>query len=118
ERGLPLAERLIANDPRLAVLILTMSFDDTDIITALRLGVHGYLLKSVGRDELLHAIRTAAHGGTVLSPEVSLRLAELAIRPAGPPYPFAGLSAREREILHLVADGHDNGQIARMLFLA
>jgi len=81
-------------------------------------GVRGYLLKSAGRAELLQAIRTAAAGGSVFSAGVTARLAELTGQQPTRHAPFVMLTPREREVLELVACGHDNRRIAKSLFLS
>jgi DNA-binding NarL/FixJ family response regulator len=116
--GVDAARSLLAVRPDLAILIMTMSEDDDAIVAALSAGARGYLLKSTGRDEVLHAIRAVAHGGSVFSAGIAARLAALVSRPPVPRLPFRMLSDREREILELVARGYDNRRIARELFLS
>lgn len=116
--GVDAARSLLAVRPDLAILIMTMSEDDDAIVAALSAGARGYLLKSTGRDEVLHAIRAVAHGGSVFSAGIAARLAALVSRPPVPRLPFRMLSDREREILELVARGYDNRRIARKLFLS
>ncbi|MFI5953953.1 BTAD domain-containing putative transcriptional regulator [Cryptosporangium sp. NPDC051539] len=65
---------LLAAYPNLAVIVLTLSGSDADIVAALRAGAHGYLLKSAGRDEILNALRGALRGTAVFSAEVAARL--------------------------------------------
>ena len=69
--------RICAESPETAVLILTMSEEDADIVAAVRAGARGYLLKSIERHALLHAIHLAAYGGSVFSAEVTARLARV-----------------------------------------
>jgi DNA-binding NarL/FixJ family response regulator len=116
--GLQATQRLKAEHPGLAVLIMTMSEDDDAIVAALRAGARGYLLKSAGREEVLHAIRTMAHGGSVFSGRIGARLAALVSRPPAQRATFAMLSEREHEVLEFVARGYDNRRIARELFLS
>jgi DNA-binding NarL/FixJ family response regulator len=116
--GVGATRSLRAAHPALAVLVMTMSEDDDAIVAVLRAGARGYLLKSAGRDEVLHAVRAVAHGGSVFSPRVADRLADLVDRPAVRHTAFAGLSQREREVLDLVARGYDNRRIAGELFLS
>jgi DNA-binding NarL/FixJ family response regulator len=117
--GVDATRSLLAVQPDLAILIMTMSEDDDAIVAALNAGARGYLLKSSGRDEVLHAIRAVAHGGSVFSAGIAARLAALVNRrPAVPRLRFPMLSDREREVLELVARGYDNRRIARELFLS
>jgi DNA-binding NarL/FixJ family response regulator/DNA-binding SARP family transcriptional activator len=72
------ATRLIVRDrPLCAVLVMSMSEDDEAIISALRSGARGYLLKHAGREETLAAVRAVARGGSVFSPQITARLASL-----------------------------------------
>ncbi|GIH95688.1 response regulator [Planobispora siamensis] len=94
------------------VLVLTTYDTDRDVLPAIEAGATGYLLKDTGRDELMRAVRTAARGEAVLSPSVATRLLGQVRTPADP------LSARELEILHLIADGATNREVAVRLFIS
>lgn len=106
--------------PGVPVLVLSMSEDDPTVLAALKAGARGYLVKLAGRSEILHAARTVAAGGAVFGRGVADRLMTFLTRPAGPvgPCAFPELTDREREILELLARGHNNQQIARSLFLS
>jgi DNA-binding NarL/FixJ family response regulator len=102
------------------VLVTSFSEDDVTVVAALRAGASGYLTKKASDVELRRAIETVADGGAVFGPMVAGRLStyfaamrELPVRLA-----FPELTEREREILDLIARGHDNGHIARMLVLS
>ncbi len=109
--GLEATRRIVAAAPGTAVLVLTMVADETSVVAAMRVGARGYLLKEAGQDEVLAAIRTVAAGGAVVGPGMAARLTER--RPAG-----RDLTAREAEVLALVARGHSNAEIARELGLS
>ncbi|MER6950685.1 response regulator transcription factor [Nonomuraea sp. NPDC000554] len=94
------------------VLVLTTYDTDRDVLPAIEAGATGYLLKDTGRDELVRAVRTAARGEAVLSPSVATRLLGQVRAPADP------LSARELEILHLIAEGATNREAAARLFIS
>jgi DNA-binding NarL/FixJ family response regulator len=97
------------------VLVLTTYDTDSDVLPALRAGATGYLLKDAPRDELVHAVRAAARGTAVLSPSVATRVLGELRQPA----PDAdALSARELEVLRLVAQGATNREAAARLFIS
>jgi len=92
------------------VLVLTAYANDEQIDAVLRAGARGYLLKGAALDEIERAIRAVASGQTYLDPKVASRVVALSGVPR--------LSAREREILHLVAAGRANKEIAAQLGIA
>ena len=113
--SLPAIERLRAASPQTTIVVLTMHTDPGLAQEALRAGATGFVLKEAAEAELVDAIRLAAVGRTYLAPELGARLAaagsEREVRPDG-------ISAREREVLHLIALGYTNGEIASQLFLS
>jgi DNA-binding NarL/FixJ family response regulator len=105
--------------PDAAALVITASDDGDSVFGAMRAGARGYLLEDASRDDLVRAIRGVAAGEMILGPAIAARLTELMIRQSQPArHPFPDLTTREREILDLIAQGKDNGTIARQLFLA
>ncbi|WP_441249275.1 response regulator [Kitasatospora sp. McL0602] len=118
--GLDAARQLAGRVPTAPVLMLTMADDDGSLLAALQAGARGYLVKGAGRDEVLHAVRTVAAGGAVFGAEIATRITSLLagtrLREAGQLFP--SLTAREAEVLGLVARGFDNHRIARELFVA
>ena len=100
-----------AGDPAPRVLILTTYETDDQILSAIEAGAAGYLLKAAPQEEIAAGIRSVAAGQSALSPQVAIRLVERMRRPE----PGAVLTAREIDVLRLVATGHSNKQIAMNL---
>ena len=101
--------------PETQIVVLTMQNDPAFAREALRAGATGYVLKEAADTELVQAVRLAAEGRTYLNPELGARLAAEPPTAAGPP---DDLSAREVEVLRLIALGHTNGEIASTLYLS
>ena len=107
--------------PQTRVLVMTMSDDDDAVVAAMRAGARGFVVKGAGRAELIHVgthrRRRAAQRSARPSRTVSVATsAGLASQPSREVFPH--LSEREREVLELVAQGHDNRRIARELFIS
>jgi DNA-binding NarL/FixJ family response regulator len=111
--GVGATERIVRGDSKSKVVVLTTYESDADILRAVEAGAAGYLLKDSSRAELAGAVRAAARGETVLAPSVATRLVRSVRTPAQP-----GLSAREVEVLGLVAKGLTNADIGRELHIS
>jgi DNA-binding NarL/FixJ family response regulator len=115
--GVAATQQISQSFPNVKVLILT-TFDDRDYITAaLRFGAAGYLLKDTPFEELTQAIRLVQKGYTQLAPGLASKILTTAT-PTNPPANFANLTPREQEILHLIAKGANNQEIADALFIS
>ncbi len=105
--GIEALRRIRSEDPEARVIVLTTYRNEDYIFPSLRAGARGYLLKDSSREQLAGAIRAVAAGESLLDPDMVD-----AANDAG------GLTARELEVLSLMADGHNNGQIATTLFVS
>jgi DNA-binding NarL/FixJ family response regulator len=102
---------ILARKPGIRVVVLTTYESDASILTAIEAGASGYLLKAAPQDEILAGIRSVARGEVALAPSIAALLVRRVKTPA------VTLSARETEVLGLVAQGLSNPAIAKKLFL-
>ena len=109
--GIEATRRIIAATPSTRIVMLTSLRDDARVVEALRAGAIGFMLKDADGDELVRAIATAARGEAPLDP----RAAQALITHSAAPDPRSGMTAREREVLELVSQGHANKVIALRL---
>ncbi|MEH1031257.1 response regulator transcription factor [Micromonospora profundi] len=116
--GITATTRILAERPAARVLVLTTFGDDDHLYPALTAGACGFLLKDAPPTELLDGIRRAATGDSPFSPEVLQRLVQRAVHArVGTPRPVHGLTAREQDVLALVAEGLTNAEIAERLHI-
>ena len=116
--GITATGRILAERPGARVLVLTTFGDDDHLYPALTAGACGFLLKDAPPEELLDGIRRAAAGDSPFSQEVLRRLVKRAVHAqVDEPRPVEGLTARERDVLDLVADGLSNNEIADRLHI-
>ena len=122
--GIEATARITAAHPHVAVLVLTMYDDDESVFAAMRAGARGYLLKGAAQEEIARAVTAVAGGEAIFGPAVARRVASYFAGgrpgggPAAPPEAFPQLTAREREVLDLLATGRSNAQIAATLYLS
>jgi DNA-binding NarL/FixJ family response regulator len=117
--GVTATRRIREDHPATQVVVLSTYADEDSILRALDAGALGYLTKSATRDEIGRAVHAAAAGQAVLDPEVQRRLVAAAIKVPAPPEPETpdDLTARETDVLRLLAEGRTNREIARTLFV-
>src|SRR4051812_31704683 len=117
--GIEATRQIVRTSPRVGVLVLTMYEDDESVFAAMRAGARGYLLKGADEEEILHAVRAVARGEAIFGAALATRIAAyFAAPPPSPPDTFPTLTARELEVLTLVAQGMSNTAIASRLFLS
>ena len=117
EGGIEVLPKLLKEAPDAKVLVLSMEDDPSYVREAFAAGASGYVLKEAADEEVVAAIRDIASGGSYVHPTLGARMvaADAADRAAAEADP---LSDREREILRLLALGHTNQEIAKMLFIS
>jgi DNA-binding NarL/FixJ family response regulator len=119
--GLEAARQINAQSPRTGIVILSMHSDETYVTRALKAGARGYLLKDSAESDLISAIRAVVAGKAFFSPAISKMLVEDYVREMqlrGAEDSYELLTTREREILHLLAEGRSNKEVATTLNLS
>jgi DNA-binding NarL/FixJ family response regulator len=116
--GLDATRRIVADRPGTAVLVLTMVENDEAVASALRAGARGYLVKGASKEEITRALEAVAHGELILGAGVGAAVVARLVGGDDGLRPFPELTAREREVLDLVAAGQANGAIAGKLYLS
>jgi DNA-binding NarL/FixJ family response regulator len=118
--GVEATRKITTTRPDTGVLVLTMLDDDDSVFAAMRAGARGYLVKGSDTDDIIRAITAVGHGEAIFGPSVAKRILTFLTRPlsAYDEHLFPELSAREREVLDLIAAGIANPEIAKRLFLS
>jgi DNA-binding NarL/FixJ family response regulator len=118
--GLEVARRVVKESPRTRVIILSMHGDRTHVTQALRAGVAGYLLKGAAVAELPLALAAVMRGETYLTPKISQTVVReyLQAGQEADQDPLKDLTARQREILHLIAEGRSTREMAGLLHVS
>ncbi len=115
--GIEAARQIVAANPEVQVMILSMHAGSQHVFHALEAGVRGYLLKESASREVIEAVRIVQSGRRYLSPRVAEIVAQ-GVSDRSAVSPLSSLSQREREILKLVADGYSSAKIGAMLHLS
>ncbi len=116
--GFTAIRELARSAPDVAVCVLTMFEDDDSLFAAMRAGARGYLLKGAEQEDIARAVRGIAAGEVVFGPGVARRVLGQLTRPPAAASPFPQLTAREREVLDLLAAGLPGASIGTRLHLA
>ncbi|MCI0713391.1 MAG: response regulator transcription factor [Chloroflexi bacterium] len=115
--GIEATRQILRTSPHIGIIMLTMFKDDESVFMAMRAGARGYVLKGADQDVMLRAIHGVANGESLFSPEIAKRLIHFfaTLQPTAPREIFPELTAREREVLSMVAQGHNNAEISQTL---
>jgi DNA-binding NarL/FixJ family response regulator len=118
--GIEATRRILRAHPHAGIIMLTMFQDDDSVFAAMRAGARGYVLKGADQSVLLRAMWAVANGESLFSPEIAERLMQFFanLKPEPGTELFPELTAREREILTLIAQGDTNADIATKLTLS
>ena len=118
DSGLKAAQKIAKTNPYVKIIMLTVSENDSDIMTALQAGARGYVLKGIGAPELISVIRTVATGGSYVTPSLAARVLVAMQTPAKESVEASlieSLTKREEQILRLVAEGKSNKEVGGQL---
>jgi DNA-binding NarL/FixJ family response regulator len=121
--GIEATRRILHASPHIGVIMLTMLEDDDSVFAAMRAGARGYILKGADKSEVFKTLRAVAQGEALFGPAIAHRLMTFfnALAPAptsAPSLVFPELTEREREVLGLIAQSHNNAEIAARLTLS
>jgi DNA-binding NarL/FixJ family response regulator len=118
--GIEATRRVVEANPAVGVVMLTMFGDDDSVFAAMRAGARGYVLKGADAEEVLNVVRAVAAGEAHFGPEIAKRLMGFFSAPKPTPSleAFPELTAREVEVLDLIARGRGNAEIARQLYVS
>ena len=119
--GIEATRRIVAASPHIAVLVLTMYDDDSSVFDAVRAGARGYLLKGADQADIVRAVASVSGGEAIFGPPVARRIIDFFAAPrasATRELVFDELTAREHEVLNLIAAGRSNAEVAATLVLS
>lgn len=114
--GIEATAQIVAAAPDVGVIVLTMFEQDESIFAAMQAGARGYLLKGADREEIVRAVRAVQAGEALFGASIARRLMSFFDTPVTSSFPQ--LTAREREVLQLIAEGRQNAAIAEQLHLS
>ena len=116
--GLDACRAIHEDYPNISIIILTSYADDETIAEAIQAGAVGYILKDGSTDELVRALTAIKNGEAALDPAITRKVLGMMQHKSSKTHPFADLSEREVEVLHLISEGKTNAVIAEALILS
>ena len=118
--GIEATRRIVATSPHVGVVVVTMFEDDDSVFAAMRAGARGYVLKGAGQAEMVRTIKAAARGEALFGPAIAGRLVSYfqQTRQQATADLFPELTARELEVLELIAQGYNNETISHQLAIS
>jgi DNA-binding NarL/FixJ family response regulator len=116
--GIDASRQITRASPHIGVIVVTMFEDDDSVFAAMRAGARGYVLKGADQEEMLRTIRAVARGEALFGPAIAARLASFFKTPHPSNTVFPELTARESEVLNLLAHGKSNQEIADSLVIS
>lgn len=116
--GIEATARIRSAHDGIRILMLTMFKDDDSVISAMKAGASGYILKDADKEDIVRAIRVVAAGEAIFGGDVASRLIAYTVQPSSRLDQFSELTFREKEVLHLMTEGYTNAEISAKLKLS